>query len=174
MNLVEKIDAFINETSYEDYEDLDESVESAAKEIFNALFHNSISKAHDIDNFISAVLKDNGVKPSEKSKVIALVKKKGYTGDLLNEDLDEAAKTDKEKRDVQLVRLMKKMMTLGKAEESRRRRGGRTRSPQEVKLGADVETLKDKVRELNNQLGDRMILTYDEVKSYLLKNNIDF
>ena len=66
------------------------------------------------------------------------------------------------------------MMTLGKAEESRRRRGGRTRSPQEVKLEADVRTLRDKVEELNDQLGDKMSLGYHEVKSYLLKNNIDF
>ena len=69
---------------------------------------------------------------------------------------------------------MKKMITLSKAEESRRRRGGRTRSPQEVKLGTAVEDLRDKVQELNDKLGDKMILTYDTVKSYLLKNNIDF
>ena len=71
-------------------EDLDESVESAAKEIFNALFHKSITKSQDINNFISTVLKNHNVKSTEKSKVIALVKKKGYTGDLLKEDLDES------------------------------------------------------------------------------------
>ena len=92
----------------------------------------------------------------------------------INNKLSEAAKTDKEKRDIQLVRLMKKMITLSKAEESRRRRGGRTRSPQEVKLGTTVEDLRDKVQELNDKLGDKMILTYHEVQSYLLKNNIDF
>ena len=69
--------------SLNDVEVLEESVESAAKEIHHALFQGVIDKNNDVDHFVNVVMKDNGVNPKDKSKVVAAVRKLGYRGNLL-------------------------------------------------------------------------------------------
>lgn len=71
-------------------ESKEKSVGSAAKEIHNALFTGAINKNNDVGHFVNAVMKDNGVNPKDKSKVVAAVRKLGYRGNLLEDYLDEA------------------------------------------------------------------------------------
>ncbi len=78
------------------------------------------------------------------------------------------------KRNTELAKLMNKMILLGKAEEARRRKRQTTRSAREMKLGADVQKLRDKVNELTEQIGDKLIATYHSVYSYLIQNKIEF
>ena len=65
-------------------------IEDAAKEIHHDLLHNVVNKNTAIENYIKSVLKDHGLKDSDKEEVIKLVKAKGYKGGLLNESqIDE-------------------------------------------------------------------------------------
>ncbi len=58
-------------------------INSAVKEVYNDLFKKSISKATAMDNYWKEVLKKHNLKDSDKAEIIKLVKKKGYTGDII-------------------------------------------------------------------------------------------
>ena len=76
---------------------IDESAQSgdvsgAAKEIHQALFTGSIGKAHSKKHFVDQVMKSHGIGPADRSKVIKMVRKLGYTGSLEESTTTKAKK----------------------------------------------------------------------------------
>lgn len=58
-------------------------INNAADDIIQNLLHGSVNKNTDINNFLDSVFKQYNINKTDKTKVIALVKKK-YTGNLLD------------------------------------------------------------------------------------------
>ena len=68
---------------FREYLNESKNIKSAVEEMYNDLFQKSIGKSTDMDNYWNELLKKNGLKDSDKTEIIKLIQKKGYTGDLI-------------------------------------------------------------------------------------------